>query len=612
MALPNTEKLTSQLAMMSPDQLKQMAMMYKQDPYIFPLIISEDGRRKQVRMASANAQAQPQPKVVDQAMASIGPLPEDQGIGQLPAPNIARMADGGIAGYDDSVDMAGGGMVAFEEGGSVPRFNGRYGSVPSLTAEQIQKLYELDPKLARQAAIRASMPSILGPVVVPGAVALGGEFATLKAAEDMASMTPEQRKGFYSNPMMGAMSPDSALSAAIMNAGVGPDQTGEGSTYGQQMTNVGKALLQYPGTVDYGKLFSSASTPTKETKPKTAVESAVQAAVDAASKAEPTGETGLRPGGGGNQGLRPGGVDITGLTQSATGTAQELINMQNMFPDALSFSEQEAINKYALAKRQSKEKGLEALEADINKQGPGMEEAYARAQAREKRLGEREKEAGPMALIQAGLAIMGGRSPHALTNIGEGGAQGLKTYADNLDRLELARDKLDETFSRIESFQENRKDMNAREVRAAKAEIRDTYTEAQKLGLDALMKNKELNRADARTAFDVMSRNRLGILSLESQERIAASRNAMYENIYGQQNKAVQEYGRLQIAVQRSLEKNPDYQLADAKTKEQMETAALQAAIRRNPFLATYGTNVGFTSAPTGGRVLKLPNPADE
>jgi hypothetical protein len=47
---------------------------------------------------------------VTTGMASGG-LPEDQGIAQLPTPNIQRMADGGIAGYeDDEEGMATGGM----------------------------------------------------------------------------------------------------------------------------------------------------------------------------------------------------------------------------------------------------------------------------------------------------------------------------------------------------------------------------------------------------------------------------------------------------------------------------------------------------------------------
>ena len=106
MALPNTAQLTSQLAKMPDQALKQMAMMHKNDPYTLPLIIAEDGRRKELRQASMLAQAQPQAKVVDQEIAAMGPLPEQQGIGMLPAPNMARMADGGIAGMPDGSDAS--------------------------------------------------------------------------------------------------------------------------------------------------------------------------------------------------------------------------------------------------------------------------------------------------------------------------------------------------------------------------------------------------------------------------------------------------------------------------------------------------------------------------
>lgn len=111
MALPNSEKITSQIAMLPDAALKQMAMMHKSDPYVLPLIISEDSRRKQMRQAAqAQMGAMQQPKVADAALAQMGQLPEEQGIGQLAAPNIQRMADGGIAGYDDEEGMATGGM----------------------------------------------------------------------------------------------------------------------------------------------------------------------------------------------------------------------------------------------------------------------------------------------------------------------------------------------------------------------------------------------------------------------------------------------------------------------------------------------------------------------
>ena len=54
---------------------------------------------------------------------------------------------------------------------------------------------------------------------VPAGVAAGGAAATGIAGGQMAAMTPEQRKAYYDSMMMGAMSGDAGLAAAIMNRG---------------------------------------------------------------------------------------------------------------------------------------------------------------------------------------------------------------------------------------------------------------------------------------------------------------------------------------------------------------------------------------------------------
>jgi hypothetical protein len=111
--------------------------MHKNDPYILSLATAESNRRKALRLAAQGQNAGPQPTVADQNIAGMatpvmtgsggalqtgyggpvmtgmasGGLPEDQGIAQLPTPNMQRMADGGIAGYeDDEEGMATGGM----------------------------------------------------------------------------------------------------------------------------------------------------------------------------------------------------------------------------------------------------------------------------------------------------------------------------------------------------------------------------------------------------------------------------------------------------------------------------------------------------------------------
>lgn len=107
----NVNQITSRLASMPDQALQQYAAMHKNDPYVMALALSESNRRKQMRQG-AQMQAPQQPKVVDQEIAQMSqPMPEDTGIGQLPAPNMQNMAEGGI--------------VAFEDGGQVPRmFNG--------------------------------------------------------------------------------------------------------------------------------------------------------------------------------------------------------------------------------------------------------------------------------------------------------------------------------------------------------------------------------------------------------------------------------------------------------------------------------------------------------
>lgn len=107
----NVNQITSQLAKMPDNALQQYATMHKADPYMLALTIAESNRRKEMRTAAQGAQgAMQQPKVADQAIAGMSPqqLPENVGIGALPADNMKGMATGGI--------------VAFEEGGQVQHF----------------------------------------------------------------------------------------------------------------------------------------------------------------------------------------------------------------------------------------------------------------------------------------------------------------------------------------------------------------------------------------------------------------------------------------------------------------------------------------------------------
>jgi hypothetical protein len=99
----NVNQITSRLAMMPDQALKQFAQMHKDDPYTVSLAISESNRRKEMR--AGGHQMMQQPKVADEDIAQIGApqqntLPEQQGIGAIPAPNMQGMAGGGIVAFD--------------------------------------------------------------------------------------------------------------------------------------------------------------------------------------------------------------------------------------------------------------------------------------------------------------------------------------------------------------------------------------------------------------------------------------------------------------------------------------------------------------------------------
>lgn len=104
----NVNQITSSLARMPDAALKQYAQMHKDDPYTVSLAISESNRRKEIRAGSAREQQQP--SVADseishmdesQVPPQMSRLPEEQGIGALPAPNMQGMAGGGIVAFKD-------------------------------------------------------------------------------------------------------------------------------------------------------------------------------------------------------------------------------------------------------------------------------------------------------------------------------------------------------------------------------------------------------------------------------------------------------------------------------------------------------------------------------
>ena len=428
----NVNQITSRLASMPDQALQQYAAMHKNDPYVMALALSESNRRKQIRQG-AQMQAPQQPKVVDQELAQMSqPMPEDTGIGQLPAPNMQNMAEGGI--------------VAFEGGGEVPRmFNG---GVPPRPVQRMPG----DP-------ITAEWDSLYGATYAPD--------GTPKASKQQYVLDPAS-KSFVLNPQY--IAPTKPTPAVPTVATRAPQITPGGA----------------------GKRMAPPPPPPPPAQGKSPLDALIQKPTARIAPAAPAG-----------------------LATTPDAVAADMAAMQARQKTENPFVKQ--IEELTASERDALTKEKEQFEADIEKAGPAFKEREERLKKRGEKLESQESKLPYMALMEAGLAIMSGTSPNALTNIGAGSAVGLKSYTAGLDKLTEARDKLDDAFGKIEEYRRNEDSMNAKEKRSMQRSINNTYTEAKKLGLAALQKDWEMDRQDATKQFDVLSRNRESVYSQEQQ-----------------------------------------------------------------------------------------------
>lgn len=235
----NVNQITSRLASMPDQALQQYAAMHKNDPYVMALALSESNRRKQMRQG-AQMQAPQQPKVVDQEIAQMAqPMPEDTGIGQLPAPNMQNMAEGGI--------------VAFEGGGEVPRmFNG---GVPPRPVQRMPG----DP-------ITSEWDRMYGATYAPD--------GTPKASKQQYVLDPTS-KSYVLNPQYVAPTkptPAPTAPAAVASPAVLPPPPPA------QDKSPLASLVQKPTPIPVDAAKPAADLPALNTKPMTAAEAAEQAA----------------------------------------------------------------------------------------------------------------------------------------------------------------------------------------------------------------------------------------------------------------------------------------------------------------------------------------------
>jgi hypothetical protein len=460
----DVNKITSTLAKLPDQQLQQYAQMHKNDPYIMALAMSESNRRKEMR-AAGQGSMQEQPKVVDQMVAEMAPqqMPEDQGIGQLPA---------------GEMNFAGGGIIAFADGGDVERFNGSQSQFVQDVMGIPQQYTEYQQRIREADAIKAQREK---------------EMAQRRQDE----LAARQKTSFF-NYVFGS-----------------PEREAEGKAELAQLatTPVGaparSGTMPEPGYTRPGMLYdprlnTPPTQPTQPTQP-----------VVAAPKADTTRRAG--PGAGPAAPIAgPKQPPQAGLGDLAT-TYADILKKQDFKDPA-----EERLSALEKKERAAAEETKAALLRDQAK----FDDAY---KGREKRLSDRELDIGKqkgtntgLALLNAGLAIMS--TPGGLaTAIGKGAQVGTAQFAAGLDKIRSAQERLDDARDKMEDLKLNRAEMSAKEIRAAEKDIRNVGIDAEKRGIDGIRMAADVNRKTADTMFKAAVDVGVNRERLESAEKISGN-----------------------------------------------------------------------------------------
>lgn len=415
----NVNQLTSELRMMPDQALQRMAMMYKNDPYIFPMVISEDMARKKLRQAAQAQAVQPQPTVKDQALMSMGEPPAPApGIAALQAPNVQNMADGGIAGYDDMATYAEGGNVVMAPG-STPSYQ-RTAMSPGM----------LDFAQHSEPVIRMAEGGVPGYAGDQGSVVRQGLYDPMLAGTPIyLQRTPETEEEYLARKREAELAGAPVLERLLRS---------------REDISTGARFLR-------GVLYPNEITPAQPAKPAQAAkatgapissgrstgvggpqvgEREAYAAARAAQEKPPAGEQ--PPAATGAPAFRSDpslySLDPAVLRKRAQGIAP-IGEYEAMYKD-LERRELSGLETREAERERNKPTGKarEGLEALLKKESEGDAKELSDAKA--------------FALINAGLAVAGGESPRALTNIAKGLGVGAKEYqAAVKDLKKAARDR---------------------------------------------------------------------------------------------------------------------------------------------------------------------------
>ncbi len=468
-----------------PDQaLQKYAMMHKGDPYILSLAVSESNQRKQLRAAGqGQAGAMPQPKVADAAIAGMAQqqLPENQGIAQIPTPNMQNMADGGIAGYDEDVGMADGGMFNFAQAG---------GPVMSMAGGGHIPRYQGVPKaMGGDGSLVSSNPMFNIP----------GMTAVQPRAEFTQAGSPENQTMFERfSGYMGEKKKQATLSEIAYRIHSGIATEDEKAFYQAEMTKKpGQKQMGAPKDVvnpddvliANEKAGRFKQTADKAPADKPPVPPTVNLPTSYKTSKAPTID------------------DATALGEKFSNTKERTLDIKR-----------QVLQEQVDADR-AKENSIEALKAFNEKQGPAFA-GYEKLLKKEELQDATDKEkAGLTALFKGFLAIAAGESPNAATNIAKGSMAGLEEYSGAMKEFKKSAKERNKEMQNIENARRAEERGDFKEVRMYEDKAETARQASARFGIAAI---SDITNTGAKISADLYN----NIASNTSRENIARMQEA--------------------------------------------------------------------------------------
>jgi len=552
-ATPNIDQMVARLTQLSPQMLQQYAAQHQNDTMALLAAKAASDAQKKIMAARPAQQTGTPPKVNEQVVASIAQppqapqqqmqsmqapqaapqdqgLPEDSGIAQLPAPNMQG--------------MAGGGIVAFDEGGEVPRFQSggtmRTGYMPYAPyAPGVSKNNLLPDTTGYEGMSIGELISTLG------------SEGAAKVSELLRDKQAEKWQNYNVN--FGTEGKRTSMAQATKGAPTMPtDDTRRGD-------------IRVPAD---GAL-KTVSAPYSQRE-----------GVGGAAPAGPRA---------------PQGGGLTELYKKTLAAQGEATDPYEADRNEVMKSRQ-AMAGEELTDAKARKEGLAALLG-------GRE---SRIKGREERAEKAENLNTKMAVINAGLAMMQSTGK-GLSGIAEGATKGMGMYAEGLKLTAAERQKIEDAKDSFDELRFNSENLTQKEITAAKNKVSEVANMTKEKHIDALMKREDINRETAGKLFEATVRQNEGALDRANRLQAAgisaagatSAKISMLEQLGAADPKSPLYKGYL-MTVQEGQEPMlyKDYQ---TKASDELQGAAF---LKRFPTFELYKAGM---SPSGGGNFVKPP-----